>query len=296
MHVGRAQRHERWFRAPARCRSETGAPFRAPAGMGRGGEFTLVGRSVMRAGFALPRDAGRRPALRRAPAGMGCGGECTLAGRSVIGAGFALPRDAGRRPALLSRASRDGMWWGIHVGRAPRHEGWFRAPARCRSETGAPFARQSGWDVVRNSRWQGAASSARVSRSRAMPTGGRRSLACAPLCPVGARRNCIFTARGGVALTGAGRRVISAGFALPRVPTGGRRSLACAPLRPVGYGATAFSRQEVVWHSRGQGAVSSARVSRSRAMPVWRPALLRSPLILARERQFSHGRSVARLR
>ena len=112
--------------------------FRAPSGMGCGGECTLVGRSVMSAGFALPRDAGRRPALRFAPSGMGCGGECTLVGRSVMSAGFALPRDAGRRPALLSRASRDGMWWGMHVGRAQRHERWFRAPARCRSETGAP--------------------------------------------------------------------------------------------------------------------------------------------------------------
>ena len=39
----RSERCRRWFRAPARCRSETGAP------------------SVVGAGFALPRDAGRRP-------------------------------------------------------------------------------------------------------------------------------------------------------------------------------------------------------------------------------------------
>ena len=41
-----ARRCRRWFRAPARCRSETGAP------------------SVVGAGFALPRDAGQRPALQ----------------------------------------------------------------------------------------------------------------------------------------------------------------------------------------------------------------------------------------
>ena len=41
----------RWFRAPARCRSETGAP------------------SVVGAGFALPRDAGQRPALQATPTG-----------------------------------------------------------------------------------------------------------------------------------------------------------------------------------------------------------------------------------
>ena len=44
-------------------------------------------RSVVGAGFALPRDAGRRPALHR---------EIGVA--SVVGARFALPRDAGRRP------------------------------------------------------------------------------------------------------------------------------------------------------------------------------------------------------
>ena len=117
-HVGRAQRHERWFRAPARCRSETGAPCAQRAAGSPGHD---------------PGDAARRD-----------GGECTLVGRSVMSAGFALPRDAGRRPALRSRASRDGMWWGIHVGRAQRHERWFRAPARCRSETGAPFRAPAG--------------------------------------------------------------------------------------------------------------------------------------------------------
>ena len=175
--------------------------------MGRGGEFTGAGRSVIGAGFALPRvPTGGRRSLACAPlcpvgARRNCiftargGGECTLAGRSVMRAGFALPRDAGRRPALLSCASRDGMWCGIHVGRAQRHEGWFRAPARCRSETGAPWpARRSArWglgatafsqqDVVWHSRGQGVASRALVSRSRAMPVGDRRSLACgaAPL-------------------------------------------------------------------------------------------------------------------
>ena len=46
--------------------------------------------SVVGAGFALPRDAGQRPALQAV----------RLAGRGVVGAGFALPRDAGQRPAL----------------------------------------------------------------------------------------------------------------------------------------------------------------------------------------------------
>ena len=174
-------------------------------------EFTLAGRSVMSAGFALPRDAGRRPALLsrasrdgtgapfRAPSGMGRGGEFTLVGRSVMSAGFALPRDAGRRPAV-SRAS--GMGCGAEftlVGRSVMSAG---------------------------------------SRSRAMPVGDRRSLACAPLCPVGARRNCIFTARGGVALTGAGRSVMALVSRSRAMPVGDRRSLARAS-----RDGTAFSQQ-----------------------------------------------------
>ena len=47
----RGQRRRCGFRAPARCRSETGAPRETG------------GASVVGAGFALPRDAGRRPAL-----------------------------------------------------------------------------------------------------------------------------------------------------------------------------------------------------------------------------------------
>ena len=129
----RRSRRRWWcgFRAHARCRSETGAPG------GVGG-----------AGFALPRDAGRRPALQAALVGrvsrcraMPVGDRRSWGG--VGGAGFALPRDAGRRPALLGR----------------RRWGGFRAAARCRSETGAP----------------GAASVGRVSRLRAMPVGDRRS-------------------------------------------------------------------------------------------------------------------------
>ena len=82
-HVGGAPRHRRGFRAPARCRSETGAPCRRDSA-----------RLAMR-GFAAVR----------------------LAGGGVVGAGFALPRDRGQRC-----------------------RGGFRAPARCRSETGAPGA------------------------------------------------------------------------------------------------------------------------------------------------------------
>ena len=46
---------------------------------------------------------------RSRPPGLEGGAALTLAWRSVIGAGFALPRDAGRRPALPDlRASFHG--------------------------------------------------------------------------------------------------------------------------------------------------------------------------------------------
>ena len=117
-HLGMAQCHVRGFRAPARCRSETGAPQGKGAASGSGGGIrcgegaarTWAWRSVMCAGFALPRDAGQRPALHKkkarprgavAASGAGRGAARTWAWRSVMCAGFALPRDAGRRPALL---------------------------------------------------------------------------------------------------------------------------------------------------------------------------------------------------
>ena len=65
-----------------------------------------IGTGVIGAGFALPRDAGRRPALHAGqpsavlPACPRAVPAPTLLERGVIGAGFALARDAGRRPAL----------------------------------------------------------------------------------------------------------------------------------------------------------------------------------------------------
>ena len=141
----RGQRRWCRFRAPARA-SETGAgagfALLRDAGRRPALHVGLARRSVVGAGFALPRDAGRRPALH-----------VGLARRSVVGAGFALLRDAGRRPALhvgLARCSVVGAGFALprDAGRRPalhvRLAGpassvrRFRAPARCRSETGAP--------------------------------------------------------------------------------------------------------------------------------------------------------------
>ena len=204
----------------------------------------------------------------------GEGAALALAGRGVIGAGFALPRDAGRRPppGELAGAPRG---CGIRVGWAQCCRGWFRAPARCRSETGAPGGwRHSRWlgavlsalvsrsrampvgdrrsRRVGHSRWLGAVLSVLVSRSRAMPVGDRRS-------------------KEGGAFALAGRGVVGAGFALPR--DAGRRpppgELASAP-RGCGirvgwaqccrgwFRAPARCRSETGWPALREGAATLA--------------------------------------
>ena len=143
-----ARRDRRWFRAVARCRSETGA------------------------GFALSRDAGRRPALRCLhavrryadvrPSGPRCGSKGTA-------------RVAGQRAVV--RFGTQG-WCGPHVGMARRDRRWFRAVARCRSETGAPPPLSPRGSAVRGC----------AALRAAVPVGGRRSRACAPPCRPGGRR------------------------------------------------------------------------------------------------------------
>ena len=169
--IGGGRRCRCWFRAPARCRSETGAPRpRDSARLAMRGfaAVRLAGGGVVGAGFALPRDAGRRPALHR-----------EIGGASVVGAGFALPRDAGRRPALhreIGGASVVGAGFAL-----PRDAG--RRPALHReiggaSVVGAGFAlpRDAGRrPALHPVRLAGPALSVRVSRSRAMPVGDRRS-------------------------------------------------------------------------------------------------------------------------
>ena len=252
----RSKRCRRWFRAPARCRSETGAP------------------SVVGAGFALPRDAGQRPALqalsalvsrsrampvgetgapsvvgalvsrsRAMPVGDRRSKRCRRWFRaparcrsetgapSVVGAGFALPRDAGRRPALQALSALVSRDAGRRDRRSKRCRRWFRAPARCRSETGAPSVVGAGFALPRDA-------------GRSAPTG---ELAGAP-------------------------SVVGAGFALPR--DAGRRpalqalSLVCrsetgAP-SVVGAG---FALPRDAGRRPALQALS-ALVSRSRAMPV----------------------------
>ena len=116
-------------------------------------------RSAIRAGRCASRSgADRRSALLGRRVGF-------RARRFQPDGTGALTRDAGRRPALLGR----------------RRWGGFRAHARCRSETGAPWGGVGGAgfaltrDAGRRPALHGAASLGRVSRSRAMPVGDRRS-------------------------------------------------------------------------------------------------------------------------
>ena len=195
-----ASRSGAGFRAPARCRSETGAPLFAV------GDTRSRCASRSGAGFALPRDAGRRPALQ-SPLFSRLAMRDLVARRAAV-PGFALPRDADRRPALpLFRGWRCAISLRVaqrcrvsrsrampvgdrrsDAGRRPalrffavgdarsrcasRSGAGFRAPARCRSETGAPLFR--GWRCAISLR---VAQRCRVSRSRAMPVGDRRSFA-----------------------------------------------------------------------------------------------------------------------
>ena len=138
----------------------------------------------MRAGFALPRDAGRRPALQGAAPGSGGGIRCgrgaarTWAWRSVMCAGFALPRDAGRRPALHKEKVRHALWHGaVSCARVSRSRAMPVGDRRSTRKRRGPGER---WrhpvrGGVRHALWHGAVSCALVSRSRAMPVRDRRS-------------------------------------------------------------------------------------------------------------------------
>ena len=132
--IGVAQRRRCRFRAPARCRSETGAPSR---------EIGVA--SVVGAGFALPRDAGQRPALQRPRDSSPSAIRALAAPRAAVPTG-------GRRS--LACASLRLVAW------APR-----RAPSRnCTFMTGGVNGPARSWGF---SRWG---------------PGDRRSWACAPPC------------------------------------------------------------------------------------------------------------------
>ncbi len=147
--------------------------------------------------------------------GLGEGAELTLARRSVIGAGFALPRDAGRRRRAESRIAkhRDGARRGTYPTRqSGQGTPVFRpAPPRAAGREGVtPTAKKRGDGLERRppvgTRWP-PASARRIGKSRCgSPLG---------MCPTGrtpqrpafpgrrshpdrwsSRRDCVFTATG----------------------------------------------------------------------------------------------------
>ncbi len=198
------------------------------------------------------------------------GGAFALAGRSVVGAGFALPRDAGRRPALQENWPALQERCGIRVGRARCCRCWFRAPARCRSETGAPrgWGTRVGWAQCCRC-WFRAPARCR-SETPTGRTGQRSRRGCGT--HVGWARASAGRARWLGARVGWARAL--AGRARRQGTRVGRaRCCRCwfrAPARcrseaPAGRTG---QRSKRVRHSRWLGAVLSVLVSRSRAMPV----------------------------
>ena len=162
----------------ANCASRSGAGFALHAGpraFSRLAMRDLAARRAAVPGFALPRDAGRRPgapvpALFR---GWRCAISLRVAQRCRVSRSRAMPVGGPHRenwPALQSP-----RFFAVGDARsrcASRSGAGFRAPARCRSETGAPLFR--GWRCAISLR---VAQRCRVSRSRAMPVGDRRSFA-----------------------------------------------------------------------------------------------------------------------
>ena len=129
---------------------------RRPPRSGKSAAPTLAGPRVIGAGFALPRDAGQRPALhkekarpRGAVAASGAGRVRHALGHGAVSC--ALVSRSRAMPVRDRRSTRKrrgpGERWrrrcgegAAHLGMAQCHARWFRAPARCRCETGAPIS------------------------------------------------------------------------------------------------------------------------------------------------------------
>ena len=248
------------FRAPARCRSETGAPlFR---GWRSATSLCVEQRCRVSRSRAMP-VGDRRSAFSR------------LAMRDLAARRAAVPVSRSRAMPVSALPARG---WRCAISLRVAQRCWFRAPARCRSETGAPLFR--GWRCAIS---RCVAQRCRVSRSRAMPVGDRRSaFSRLAMRDLAARRAAVP----GFALPrDAGRRPALRFFVVgdPRVAQRCRVSRSRA--MPVGDRRSAFSRRcaislrvaPVPVFPRDAGRASDARsrcasravlVSRSRAMPV----------------------------
>ena len=163
------------FRAPARCRSETGAP------LFRGWRYAISRRVAQRCRVSRSRampvgDPHREnwPALQ-SPC-LFAVGDARSRCASSSGAGFRAParcRSEAPTGRTGQRSKPSPRLFAVGDARsrcASRSGAGFRAPARCRSETGAPLFR--GWRYAISRR---VAQRCPVSRFRAMPVGDRRS-------------------------------------------------------------------------------------------------------------------------
>ena len=277
-HVGGGRRRRCGFRAPARCRSEAapsvgaillGWPMRgfAPRAW-RGGSvpcFALPGWSARSENWpevgVLLRPAPSGPVGFARGAAFSQQGWCGMLRRRC---GFRVLAMRVRKAAHPSRRSsahsaRLARWAAAADWRQGASSNW-PALQREPSATGAPrTGRRSAFPCGRrhldrwgsrvglhfhskggaHSRWRGAASSVRVSRSRAMPVRGRRSKPSARFCSVG---DAWVRSR----QIGGGRRC-RCGFRAPArcrsetgAPRTGRRS--GVPLRPAPSGPVGFAR------------------------------------------------------
>ena len=161
---------------------EVGVPSRPRA-------LALLAAGVIGAGFALPRDAGRRPALQAVPALLR-GWRCAISRPAGPRCRSAGPHRENWPEVRRSKPSSRSCSVGSR-----RHWCRFRAPARCRSETGAPSRpRASSRLAMRDL----AARRAAVPVCRPPPgelARGRRSKPSSRSCSVGSRHHwCRFRA------------------------------------------------------------------------------------------------------
>ena len=259
-------------------------------GTAEGAALTLAGRSVIRAGFALPRDAGRRPppgelaSAPGRPSRLICWGTCRDGVIPTVGVCAA----AALRAAVPTGGRRS------KPGATSRERSAFPAAGRCRAPSGrTPGGRGPSVletcspSAVRGTHADGWASWARRFALRAlMPVGDRRSSRPRRLFSVCGARHSRWR-------DGASSELVSRSRAMPVGDRRSSRPRACSPSVVRGtsrwwdgassrglFSVCGARRSSSCWQERAwQDGASSAlvlglwcaaltRVSRSRAMPV----------------------------
>ncbi len=177
-HSDRAHHHRRWFRAPARCRSETGAPSRPRVLLSWGYAVSTASRRSMPVGGRRSKPSPRFCSVGGTRFRPPPGGRCRSETGAPPSARFCSVGGTRFRPPLGGRCRSE-----TGAPPSPRFCSVggtrFRPPpgGRCRSETGAPpsarFA-QLGYAVS-------------IASRRSMPVGDGRSKPSGRFCSVGVR-------------------------------------------------------------------------------------------------------------